>query len=110
MVFTVDDLKAALRRRGPDALESKKLHLHFNFSGQKSISSIIEDHEAVDTENLQMVQCGNKCDCGPAAAEFHFIGAILQLRGLNPVVQPLVDSNGNILLYNGTSYFLWSSV
>lgn len=33
--------------------------------------------------------------------ELHFIGATLHLRGLNPVRQPLVDSSGNILIYNG---------
>ncbi|KMZ76540.1 Asparagine synthetase domain-containing protein, partial [Zostera marina] len=32
--------------------------------------------------------------------ELHFIGATLHLRGVNPVQQPLIDSFGNILIYN----------
>lgn len=129
-MFSVDDLKAALRRRGPDSLGSKKLLLQSNVSGEKNISSFIEDDGAlelgVDIKKLHIVQSGNECDCvsldngmpssllynagvqGPSA-ELHFIGAILQLRGINPLVQPLVDSNGNILVYNGTLYFLCSS-
>ncbi|KAJ6720873.1 ASPARAGINE SYNTHETASE DOMAIN-CONTAINING PROTEIN 1 [Salix viminalis] len=33
--------------------------------------------------------------------ELQFIGATLQLRGLNPIIQPFVDSYGNVLIYNG---------
>ncbi|XP_028754081.1 asparagine synthetase domain-containing protein 1-like [Neltuma alba] len=121
LVFSVDDLKAALRRRGPDSLGSKKVNLQFNISGQKNISTFIEDDEALelgaDIEKLHIVLSGNKCDCvsldnglscslynagvRSPSAELHFIGATLQLRGINPLVQPLVDSHENILVYNG---------
>lgn len=36
-----------------------------------------------------------------SVAELHFLGATLQLRGVTPVHQPLVDTKGNILVYNG---------
>ncbi|XXG55544.1 hypothetical protein AAC387_Pa03g3192 [Persea americana] len=36
-----------------------------------------------------------------SVAELHFLGATLQLRGISPVHQPLVDTTGNILVYNG---------
>ncbi|KAK4263594.1 hypothetical protein QN277_028985 [Acacia crassicarpa] len=122
LVFSVDDLKAALRRRGPDSLGSKKVLLQSDVSGQKNISSFVEDDGALelgeDIKKLHIVQSGNECDCvsldngmpvslsynagvqGPSA-ELHFIGAILQLRGIYPLFQPLVDSYGNILVYNG---------
>lgn len=43
-----------------------------------------------------------------SAAELHFFGASLQLRGVSPIVQPLIDSSKNILVYNGR--FLFSSL
>ncbi|KAJ1393927.1 Rossmann-like alpha/beta/alpha sandwich fold [Sesbania bispinosa] len=98
-LFSLDDLKAALRRRGPDSLGAKKLFLQFNVSGKNQISSFIDD----------MLCSGNKDDNGECdnfgihrpASEFHFIGATLQLRGTVPLVQPLVDASGNVLVYNG---------
>ncbi|XP_058081896.1 asparagine synthetase domain-containing protein C4F6.11c isoform X2 [Magnolia sinica] len=36
-----------------------------------------------------------------SVAELHFLGAMLQLRGTSPVLQPLVDTSGNLLVYNG---------
>ena len=35
------------------------------------------------------------------SGELLFIGSTLQLRGVNPVVQPLTDELGNVLVYNG---------
>lgn len=122
-MFSVDDLKAALRNRGPDSLGSKKVFLQFNDSGQNQISSFIEDDEALELgmeiEKLHILGSESKCGCLPfdnglpstldfhvgvrnPAAELHFIGATLQLRGKNPIVQPLEDASGNILVYNGT--------
>lgn len=44
---------------------------------------------------------------GIHTAKLHFFGATLQLRGINPLVQPLVDASGNFLVYNGIlCYFL----
>lgn len=86
--FSVDDLKATLRRRGPDSLGSKKLFLHSNNSASivdRQIVSVIED-------------CGSSVN---DKAELLFIGATLQLRGLYPIFQPLLDSSRNILVYNG---------
>lgn len=40
-------------------------------------------------------------------AKLHFFGAALQLRGIQPLIQPLVDTSGNVLVYNGIlCYFL----
>jgi len=38
-------------------------------------------------------------------AEIVLLGATLQLRGLSHVFQPLGDSSGNLLAYNGTLFF-----
>ncbi|KAF7827969.1 asparagine synthetase domain-containing protein 1 isoform X1 [Senna tora] len=86
LVFSVDDLKAALRKRGPDSIGSKKVSLQFNVLGQEQIFNELEHNFGV--QNL-------------ATAELHLLGATLQLRGINPLVQPLVDASGNILVYNG---------
>lgn len=86
--FSVDDLKAALRRRGPDSLGSKKLLLHSNNPtsiDDRQIISVIED----SSSSLN------------GKAELLFIGATLQLRGLYPIFQPFLDSSRNILVYNG---------
>lgn len=87
----MDDLKAALGRRGPDSLGCKKIFLHPTVSGEDCV---------------ELRYCGDKCDCTFFAnGELHFIGATLQLRGVNPITQPLVDESGNILVYNGRKRF-----
>ncbi|KAF3431594.1 hypothetical protein FNV43_RR26325 [Rhamnella rubrinervis] len=101
LVFSIDDLKAALRRRGPDSLESKKLLLQPSISclsEVREILSFVEGQEAVQREIGQTAKLPNY------AAELHFIGATLQLRGVNPIVQPLIDTSRNILVYNGEIY------
>lgn len=40
-------------------------------------------------------------DSNGAPAVLYFIGATLQLRGVGPICQPLVDSCGNVLVFNG---------
>ncbi|GAV61443.1 Asn_synthase domain-containing protein/GATase_7 domain-containing protein [Cephalotus follicularis] len=94
---SVDDIKATLQRRGPDSLGSKKLFLKWN----KSWSSVEEK------EILCMIE-GSVSENGSTArhsiAELQFIGATLQLRGVYPISQPLVDAFGNILAYNGEIY------
>lgn len=88
----MDDLKAALRRRGPDSLGSKKLLLHSNNPtsiDDRQIFSVIEDRSS----SLN------------GKAELLFIGATLQLRGLYPIFQPFLDSSRNILVYNGKIMF-----
>lgn len=88
-MFSLEDLKAALRRRGPDSLRTKKVLLQS--SGEKLSSFIEED----DDDTL----CPGREDNN--RAELHFIGAILQLRGTIPLVQPLFDASRNVLVYNG---------
>lgn len=117
-MFSLDDIKAALRKRGPDSLGSRKVSLQFNVSGHKQVCSLIEDDETLEMEKLHIFGPGNQCGIIPLdnglhdklynnfsvqnlAAELHFIGATLQLRGMNPIVQPLVDASGNVLVYNG---------
>ncbi|KHG24869.1 Asparagine synthetase domain-containing 1 [Gossypium arboreum] len=95
LVFSVDDLKAALQRRGPDSLGTMKLllPLHFNSSNSTNhrVSSFNEESHVLD----------NVSDMPESFAEFVFLGATLQLRGVSPVCQPLMDSSGNVLVYNG---------
>ncbi|PKI44423.1 hypothetical protein CRG98_035155, partial [Punica granatum] len=93
LVFSVDELKSALRRRGPDSLGAKKLF--FNISGsadEQVIDSWIESEGDGDTR---------KPCCWNFVGEMHFIGATLQLRGVSPTLQPFVDEFRNILAYNG---------
>ncbi|XP_050900978.1 uncharacterized protein LOC127107705 isoform X1 [Lathyrus oleraceus] len=85
--FSVDDLKAALRRRGPDSLGVKKVTLQHC---ENQISSFVEQDETL--------LCSANND---GNGELHFIGSTLQLRGTVPLVQPLVDASRNILVFNG---------
>ncbi|XP_048318236.1 uncharacterized protein LOC107429043 isoform X3 [Ziziphus jujuba] len=116
LVFSIDDLKAALRRRGPDSLGSKKLFLHHpRVSCPLQILSFVEGQRVVENEEFGSQQIGEGTYCFPSengrtsevpnsAAELHFIGATLQLRGTSPIVQPLIDASRNILVYNGEIY------
>ncbi|MBA0743973.1 hypothetical protein Gogos_006619 [Gossypium gossypioides] len=95
LVFSVDDLKAALQRRGPDSLGTMKLllPLHSNSSNSTNyrVSSFNEESHVLDDVS----------DMPESFAEFFFLGATLQLRGVSPVCQPLMDSSRNVLVYNG---------
>lgn len=80
-------------QRGPDSVGEKKILLRPNVptcaqeSATLSVSEAREGtHELEDTTS---------------SGELHFIGSTLQLRGTSPIIQPLVDSSGNILAYNG---------
>ncbi|KAE8023129.1 hypothetical protein FH972_008872 [Carpinus fangiana] len=121
LLFSIDDLKAALQRRGPDSLGSKKVFLCSKTScsaTERQIISFVEEEEAKERGELYLQHLENKNVClfdsnGQAhelencfsmrkfVAELHFIGATLQLRGVNPIVQPLMDTSRNILVYNG---------
>lgn len=87
----VDELKDALRRRGPDSLGCERLQLCADGSilGREGRSSGGED--------------GGRVSDG-VAAELIFIGATLHLRGAEPVLQPLVSAFGSVLVYNGEIY------
>lgn len=121
LVFSIDDLKAALGRRGPDSLGSKKVFLYsktsssieereiVSFTGgeeakerDESCSQHVEEKNdyCIDTHGQTHV-VENGFSMSNVVAELHFIGATLQLRGINPIVQPLMDTYGNIFVYNG---------
>ncbi|KAL7240685.1 hypothetical protein ACSBR2_006354 [Camellia fascicularis] len=117
-LFSINDVKAALRRRGPDSLGSKKVFLHSmipsSVEGQDIFSLTVEE-EAIKGDlhyNTNSCHCissaseepwmlDNDFDKPKCVAELFFLGATLQLRGINPIFQPLVDAAGNILVYNG---------
>ncbi|XP_030956926.1 asparagine synthetase domain-containing protein 1-like isoform X1 [Quercus lobata] len=121
LVFSIDDLKAALGRRGPDSLGSKKVFLYSKTSSsieEREIVSFTGGEEAKERDESCSQRVEEKNDCcfdthgqtrevengfsmSNVVAELHFIGATLQLRGINPIVQPLMDTYGNIFVYNG---------
>ncbi|KAI3731526.1 hypothetical protein L1987_62714 [Smallanthus sonchifolius] len=83
LLFCVDDIKAGLRKRGPDSLGIKSIFLDAH-EGRFLRSSVEVEEPADLTDNFIL-----------------FVGATLQLRGVYPITQPLVDKSGNILVYNG---------
>ncbi|KAF8378576.1 hypothetical protein HHK36_029921 [Tetracentron sinense] len=98
-LLSIDDLKAALLRRGPDGLGSQKVFLHFRSScsvEKEESLSLLNGEEGNKREKSY-----NGFSVTKSVAELHFIGATLQLRGITPIFQPLVDTYGNILVYNG---------
>lgn len=96
LLFSVDDIKTALRKRGPDSLGSKSILLHADEG--RTIRSYVEEEEA--TKDSEFMNNG-------LFGKVLFIGATLQLRGMYLITQPLVDKCGNILVYNGmVSYSL----
>ncbi|KAG9439053.1 hypothetical protein H6P81_019218 [Aristolochia fimbriata] len=99
--FSVDDLKVTLQRRGPDQLGSKTVFLHSTRTGSvenNEETSISDEHSGVVNNRDAFRFPSAKAK---SFAELQFIGAVLQLRGIYPVSQPLVDSSGNHLLFNG---------
>jgi len=88
---SADELKEALRRRGPDSLGCVRRRL------------------CSDGTVLGAVGCDGggegKAGVGDGGvADLLFIGATLHLRGAELVVQPLVSPSGSILVYNGEIY------
>ncbi|XP_068333219.1 uncharacterized protein [Pyrus communis] len=117
LAFDIDDLREALRRRGPDSLGSTKLLLHSPILNRLPVREIVS---SIEGEVKEESRCeGDEGNCfylengrTPhlhthfstvpwSSAELHFLGATLQLRGVSLVVQPLIDSAKNILVYNG---------
>ncbi|KAK1413723.1 hypothetical protein QVD17_35501 [Tagetes erecta] len=95
ILFSVDDIKAALRKRGPDSLGSKSISLHAHEGG--ILRSSMEGEEPASLSHPKDNFVLNDSLVG----KLLFIGATLQLRGVFPITQPLVDKSGNILVYNG---------
>uniref|UniRef100_A0ACD5Y6Z8 Uncharacterized protein n=1 Tax=Avena sativa TaxID=4498 RepID=A0ACD5Y6Z8_AVESA len=81
---SVGELEEALRRRGPDSLRRHSFHLC--------------------ADGTVLVDGGDGVGGGVGATELCFIGATLQLRGAEPVSQPLVAQSGSVLVYNGEIY------
>ncbi|XP_057494290.1 uncharacterized protein LOC130779615 isoform X2 [Actinidia eriantha] len=117
-LLSIDDIKEALRRRGPDSLGSKKVFLHSEISYAAEVQDIasriqIEEMTKSDLQyHTETSICISSASDEPflveevrdkpkCIAELYFIGATLQLRGRNPIIQPLADTSGNILIYNG---------
>ncbi|XAR65290.1 Asparagine synthase (glutamine-hydrolyzing) [Bertholletia excelsa] len=117
-LFSVDDIRGALQRRGPDSLGSKVVFLHSEnlCSAEGHDMLCLSDGDGALKNALQY--CDSKCYFISSAGErpcmldhdvdkpnhvagLYFIGATLQLRGINSIIQPLVDASGNILVYNG---------
>ncbi|XP_023767251.1 uncharacterized protein LOC111915848 [Lactuca sativa] len=94
-LFSVDDIKAALRRRGPDSLGSKSIFLHAD--EERTLQASVEEEESIEESHFIDNHVLNNTLFG----KLIFVGATLQLRGVYPVTQPLVDKSGNILIYNG---------
>ncbi|XP_012847760.1 PREDICTED: asparagine synthetase domain-containing protein 1 isoform X2 [Erythranthe guttata] len=97
-LFSEEEITAALRRRGPDSLGAKTVNLYFNNNNNNLFdepqSCVVKSFS--DEEGAVENGCGNRL-----YGELRFIGATLQLRGVNPVIQPLTDSYHNVLVYNG---------
>ncbi|XP_043718521.1 asparagine synthetase domain-containing protein 1 isoform X2 [Telopea speciosissima] len=116
--LSVDHLKAALLRRGPDNLGCKKILLQLKSSSSVEELSHLDVGKVIKRERscLCFSEKNNVCIVSASevswtqdshvtamksVAELHFLGATLQLRGINPVFQPLVDTSSNVLVYNG---------
>ncbi|XP_024989077.1 asparagine synthetase domain-containing protein 1 isoform X2 [Cynara cardunculus var. scolymus] len=91
LLFSADDIKAALRKRGPDSLGSKAIFLHAD--GGSAIRSSMEGEETTRESHVKALN-------NSLFGEVLFVGATLQLRGIYSITQPLVDKSGNILVYN----------
>ena len=103
-------MKAALRRRGPDSLRTKKVFLGLEGTAGTHLRSCVAPDEEVDSGSSSfhsldghkfLANGGSEFGTVQAFAEMYFFGSVLQLRGTKPVVQPLVDVSGNVLVYNG---------
>ncbi|KAL6570960.1 hypothetical protein OROGR_000510 [Orobanche gracilis] len=96
-LFSEDDLREALQRRGPDSLGAHVINLCSEFFHGERKYFIVQS--SVPTERAVGIDGGNELH-----GQLRFIGATLQLRGVKPVSQPLTDAFGNVLVYNGEIY------
>ncbi|PKU81136.1 asparagine synthetase domain-containing protein 1 [Dendrobium catenatum] len=118
VLVTIDNLKAALQRRGPDSLGSRKVLIQLEHGNLVEKAGTFFDDQ-VDKSRDTFLCSGKTVNCRISSAletvgtqyvgvngmksiaQLDFIGAMLQLRGLSPVPQPLEDASGNLLVYNG---------
>lgn len=89
-----EDIKSALQRRGPDSLGARIVDLYSKVSYDELKDFIVQSF--AQEEGVAENVCGSEF-----RGQLLLIGATLQLRGVNPVVQPLTDEFGNVLVYNG---------
>ncbi|XP_027099775.1 uncharacterized protein [Coffea arabica] len=115
VLFHIDDIKVALHRRGPDNIGSKNVFISFKQSfavGVEQDMLLVELGEGEASHHFRTSsgylllesEASSRRANGfnhESFGQLHFVGATLQLRGTKPVVQPLVDLSGNILVYNG---------
>ncbi|CAO2830203.1 unnamed protein product [Amaranthus hypochondriacus] len=105
--FTIDDLKTSLLRRGPDRLGTKKVLLEWKDA--EVLSYVARDEETERKisclhcmdDSKSCVNGGVEAGVLQSVAVMYFVGAVLQLRGIEPAMQPLIDASGNVLIYNG---------
>lgn len=99
---SIEGLCEALKCRGPDNLNTKTLHVQAAQCASELAPNncrlfVCNDDKIVNESRLEEF-CSS-----PPIAKIEFVGALLQLRGDHPVPQPLKDSVGNILVYNGAA-------
>jgi hypothetical protein len=68
--------------------------------------SVVIEAGKIENDQSFLQSCSNGktvnyTQLGNYVGELQFIGATLQLRGLNPIIQPFIDSSRNALIYNG---------
>ncbi|KAH9565075.1 hypothetical protein CY35_04G058600 [Sphagnum magellanicum] len=86
----IKEICDALIHRGPDSLGTVQIHAK-QFLSQKGMVEVDKGiNDSMDNTS------SNGCD-----ATMDFVGASLQLRGTYPISQPLQDSSGNLLIFNG---------
>ncbi|XP_068656690.1 uncharacterized protein [Aristolochia californica] len=99
--FSIDDLKVTLKRRGPDRLGSKTIFLQLErIDSVENIEQTSVSNEDSGSENSRDDFSFRSAET-KSFAELQFLGAVLQLRGINPASQPLIGSSGDHLLFNG---------
>ncbi|GER31860.1 asparagine synthetase domain-containing protein [Striga asiatica] len=96
-LFSEEDIRAALQRRGPDSLGAHTINVCSNFFHGQQKQFLVQSFAR--KEGLRENGCENTLQ-----GRLRFIGATLQLRGDIPVSQPVTDAFGNVLVYNGEIY------
>lgn len=108
---SVNDLCEALKRRGPDNLNTEVLNVRPIFRSTEppyqegrrwSENGVHPDSTA---SMFKSPATDLKRATGRNHVKLELIGATLQLRGAHPVSQPLRDCHGNLLVYNGAYKF-----
>lgn len=91
MLPRIQDLCGILESRGPDQISTESVVCNVD-------GSLVYNSRSTDTSADFTTAEGGKKN---SAACLQFVGASLQLRGDEPVRQPLRDQLNNILVYNG---------